>query len=219
MTPALRAVIAEDSVLVREGLAKMLRQAGIDVVAEVSSADELLAAVDDHEPDVVVTDIRMPPTNTTEGLRAAELIHREHPQTAVVVLSQYVESRHAADLMTRNPRRVAYLLKERVGDVNDFLSVVKHVTAGGSAVDPDVVRQLIDRRRTENELEKLSAREKEILGLMAEGRSNSAICERLFLSPKTVETHVTSIFSKLGLPPAPDDHRRVLAVLTFLRSV
>lgn len=219
MSPPLRAVIAEDSVLVREGLSKVLREAGVDVVAEVATADELLEAVKEHVPDVVVTDIRMPPTNTTEGLRAAEVIHRDYAGTAVVVLSQYVESRHAADLMTRNPRRVAYLLKERVAQVDDFLSVVRHVTAGGSAVDPEVVQQLIDKRRSNNELDKLSAREKEILGLMAEGRSNSAICDRLFLSPKTVETHVTSIFSKLGLPPAPDDHRRVLAVLTYLRSV
>lgn len=213
----MRAVIAEDSVLVREGLATVLRRAGIDVVAEVGSAPELLKAVEENHPDLVVTDIRMPPTNTADGLHAAEEIHRDHSEIAVIVLSQYVESRHAAELMVSNPRRVAYLLKERVGDVDEFLSVIRHVAAGGSAVDPEVVGELMAKRRTGEEIEKLSPREREILALMAEGRSNSAISDRLFLSPKTVETHVTSIFVKLGLPPALDDHRRVLAVLTYLR--
>lgn len=214
----IRVAIAEDSVLVREGLAAVLTRGGLDVVAEVGSGEELLAAVKELEPDVVITDIRMPPTNSVEGLRAAEQIHRERADIGVVVLSQYVESRYAADLMVSNPRGVAYLLKDRISDVDEFLSVVRRVAAGGSAVDPEIVATLMEKRRNDHQLEKLSQRENEILGLMAEGRSNSAICERLFVSPKTVETHVTSIFTKLGLPLAPDDHRRVLAVLTYLRS-
>jgi DNA-binding NarL/FixJ family response regulator len=215
----MRAVIAEDSALVREGVSKVLSEAGFDVVAAVGSAPELLDAVEQHVPDVVITDIRMPPTNTSEGLRAAEEIHRNHAGVAVVVLSNYVESRHAVELMTSNPRGVGYLLKDRVADIDQFVSVVRHVAAGGSAVDPAVVGELMDKQRLAETLDRLSGREKEILSLMAEGRSNSAICDLLFLSPKTVETHVGSILSKLGLPPAPDDHRRVLAVLTYLRSV
>lgn len=214
----IRAVIAEDSPIVRTGIATILRGAGIEVVAEVGTAPDLLEAVEALRPDVVITDIRMPPTNTLEGLRAAEDIHRDHPQIAVIVLSQYVESRTAVELMTSDPRGVGYLLKDRVGDIDQFVDTVRSVTAGGSAVDPEIIRQLIEKRDADARLERLSSREREILALMAEGRSNSAICKLLFLSPKTIETHVRGLFTKLGLRVASDDHRRVLAVLTFLRS-
>ena len=213
-----RVLLADDSVLFREGLARLLGENGFAMVGQAGNADALLELVARERPDVVVTDIRMPPTGTTEGLVAAERIRSEHPGVGVVVLSQYVETRHAIALLQRSPQRVGYLLKDRVSDVGEFADSVRRVARGGSAIDPDVVAQLLRRGEEGSSLGSLSDREREILGLMAEGRSNQAISEALFLSPKTVETHVGSIFSKLGLIPAADDHRRVLAVLMYLRG-
>jgi DNA-binding NarL/FixJ family response regulator len=214
---AIRVVIAEDSVLFREGVARILTSHGFVVAGQAGDAEELHALVEREAPDVVVTDIRMPPTNTSEGLVAAQRIRAEHPRTGVLVLSQYVETRHAVRLLAQAPERVGYLLKDRVADIAEFTGALRRVAAGGSVIDPDVVARLL-RRREDAALDALTGRERDILALMAEGRSNRAICERLFLSPKTVETHVGSMFTKLGLLPAPDDHRRVLAVLLYLRS-
>lgn len=214
----MRVVIAEDSALLRQGLSRLLQENGIDVLAEVDNLDDLLTVVKAEEPEVVITDIRMPPTGTDEGLRAAEEIHRDFPNIGVLVLSQYVESRHAVKLMTSNPRAIGYLLKDRIGDVEELISTIMRVSRGESAVDPEVVHELLLRKRAGDPLQRLSERELELLELMAQGRSNSAICEALFLSPKTVETHVRSIFNKLDLPLTADDHRRVLAVLTYLRG-
>ena len=217
-TGLVRVVLADDSVLFREGVARLLEENGFTIVAQAGDADALLELVEQEGPDVVVTDIRMPPTGTTEGLVAAERIRSEHPDVGVVVLSQYVETRHAITLLQRSPERVGYLLKDRVTDVEEFAGTVRRVSRGGSAIDPDVVAQLLGRTEESAGVSSLTEREREILALMAEGRSNQAIGESLFLSPKTVETHVGSIFSKLGLMPAADDHRRVLAVLMFLRG-
>jgi DNA-binding NarL/FixJ family response regulator len=214
---AIRVVVADDSVLFREGIARVLAENGFAVVGQAGDAGELHPLVEREAPDVVVTDIRMPPTNTSEGLLAAQRIRAEHPGTGVLVLSQYVETRQAVRLLTESPQRVGYLLKDRVSDIAEFTGALHRVAAGGSVIDPDVVAQLL-RRREDAALDVLTSRERDILALMAEGRSNRAICERLFLSPKTVETHVGSMFTKLGLTPAPDDHRRVLAVLLYLRS-
>lgn len=214
---ALRLVVAEDSVLMREGLCRLLDDSGFEVVAAVGDLDALLLAVDAYAPDVVVTDIRMPPTGTDEGLRAAEAIHRDHPDIGVLVLSHYLESRHAVALMTSNPRGVGYLLKDRVADIGELAQTIRRIARGESAVDIDVVRSLLLRKRRGDQLDALSERGMEILRLMATGRSNSAISEALFLSPKTVESHIRNVFTKLGLPLAAAEHRRVLAVLTFLR--
>jgi DNA-binding NarL/FixJ family response regulator len=213
-----RVVIAEDSVLLREGLARVLADEGIEVADQVGDADALHHAVHRERPDVVIVDVRMPPTQTDEGTRAAREIRSKYPEIGILVLSQVVEAKHALELFSEEPAGFGYLLKDRVLDVDDFVESVRRVANGGTAIDPEVVAQLFGRRRAPDPLAELTAREREVLGLMAEGSSNSGICKKLFLSPKTVETHVHSIFTKLGLPPAPDDHRRVLAVLAFLRQ-
>jgi DNA-binding NarL/FixJ family response regulator len=215
--PAIRVVLADDSLLFREGLARVLAENGFLVAGQVGDADALYAAVQREHPDVVVTDIRMPPTNSNDGLLAAQRIRAEHPGTGVLVLSQYVETRQAIKLLQLSPARVGYLLKDRVSDIAEFADAVRRIARGGSAIDPDVVAQLLH-RGDHSALDKLTGREQDILALIAEGRSNHAICQRLFLSPKTVETHVRSIFAKLGLLSTADDHRRVLAVLMYSRN-
>jgi DNA-binding NarL/FixJ family response regulator len=213
-----RVVIADDSVLLREGLVRVLVEGGFDVVAQAGDASQLLHAVDETKPDVAIVDVRMPPTHTDEGARAAKEIRETHPDVGVLVLSQVVEAGHALDLFSERPEGFGYLLKDRVLEIDEFFESVRRVARGGTAVDPEVVAQLMGRRRDADPLEDLSPREREVLALMAEGFSNRGICSRLYLSPKTVETHVHSIFGKLRLPPAADDHRRVLAVLAFLRA-
>jgi DNA-binding NarL/FixJ family response regulator len=211
-----RVVLAEDSVLLREGVARLLRDAGFDVVGQAANADELLLKVRSYSPDVAIVDIRMPPTHTDEGLRAAQEIRERYPGTGVLVLSQYAEPAYALELLSKSAEGVGYLLKDRVSDVNDFCAAVKRVAEGGSALDPTVVSQLVGRRRRDDPVSELTPRETEVLELMAEGRSNQAIGERLFITPRAVEKHVTSIFGKLGLAAAVEDHRRVLAVLAYL---
>ena len=215
----LRVVLADDSILLREGIARLLIEAGFEVVAQVGAAGELLAAVREHRPNVAIVDIRMPPSHTDEGLRAAEAIRAEHgTAVGILVLSQYIETTFALRLVAEGAGGVGYLLKDRVEDLEDFSDAVRRIARGGSVIDPEVVAQLVGRRRTRVPLDDLTDREREVLALMAEGRSNQAICARLFLAPKTVEAHIANIFSKLELPPAPDDHRRVLAVLAHLRG-
>jgi DNA-binding NarL/FixJ family response regulator len=214
----MRVVVAEDSVLLREGIARLLEDAGLEVVGQAGNADELLLKVRSYKPNVAIVDIRMPPTQTDEGLRAAKEIREKHPETAVLVLSQYVEEGYALELLQESAEGVGYLLKDRVYDLADFVAAVKRVAGGGSALDPSVVSQLVGRRRSDDPLDELTAREREVLELMAEGLSNSAIAARIFLTERGVEKHVTSIFQKLRLPVAPDTHRRVLAVVAFLQS-
>ncbi len=214
----MRVVLADDAVLFRDGLARLLRDSGFDVAGQAGDADALLELVRSTEPQVAIVDIRMPPTHTTEGLVAAIRIRQDFPEVGVLVLSHYVETHYAVRLLGDSSGRVGYLLKDRVPDVDEFVDVVRRVGCGGSAIDPQMVAELLGRRRNPDPLAELTGREREVLALMAEGRSNQAICQRLFLSPKTVETHVGSIFTKLSLPPATDSHRRVLAVLTYLRS-
>ena len=211
-------VLADDSVLLREGIAMLLADAGFDVVAQSDNAEDLLRHVSMHRPKVAIVDIRMPPTHTDEGLRAAREIRERCPGTAVLVLSQYVEAAYAMDLFSESTEGLGYLLKDRVGDVNEFAAAVRRVAEGGSALDPAVVGELLGRRREHDPLEDLTPREREVLEHMAEGRSNQAIADRLFVTLRAVEKHVTSIFSKLGLPATTDDHRRVLAVLVFLQA-
>jgi DNA-binding NarL/FixJ family response regulator len=215
----LRVIVADDSVLLREGIVRLLdEQEGFEVVAQAGDADELLRKVGAHKPDVAVVDIRMPPTNTDDGLRAALQIRSSQPETCVLVLSQYVEEGYALDLVGDSAGGVGYLLKDRVADVERFVEAVRRVAEGGSALDPEVVAQLVGRARRDDPLEGLTPREREVLALMAEGRSNQAIAEQLVVTERAVEKHVTSIFGKLELAPAPEDHRRVLAVLRFLRT-
>jgi len=213
-----RVALADDSVLFREGVARLLEDRGFEVVGQADEADALLGLVAALRPDVAIVDIRMPPTHTLEGLEAAARIRREHPSTGVLVLSQYVETRNAVDLVGADARGVGYLLKDRVLDLDGFADAVRRVGQGESVIDSDVVSRLVGRSPERDRIERLTEREREVLALMAEGRSNQAISERLFLSDRTVETHVAAIFAKLDLLPTADDHRRVLAVLEFLRS-
>ncbi|GGK85788.1 DNA-binding response regulator [Sphaerisporangium melleum] len=213
----MRVVIAEDSVLLREGLVRLLGDGGIETVAAVGDGPGLVEAVRVHRPDLAVVDVRMPPSHTDEGLRAALEARSLMPGLAVLVLSQYVEERYATELIGRGAAAVGYLLKERVADVGEFLAAVRRVAAGGTVIDPEVVTQLLGRRIGHEPLDSLTPRESEVLALMAEGRSNNAIAGRLGVSEGAVEKHISGIFGKLGLDPAPDDHRRVLAVLAYLR--
>jgi DNA-binding NarL/FixJ family response regulator len=210
----MRIVIAEDSVLLREGLTRLLAEAGHEVVAAAAEAEEFLRAVAEHQPEVVVVDVRMPPTFTDEGLRAALVVRSRWPQVGVLVLSQYVEERYATELLSDRPHGVGYLLKDRVADLTEFLDAMDRVAAGGSVLDPEVVAQLLSRSR--HPLASLTPRERDVLALMAEGRTNAAIAAILFVGDGAVEKHINSIFAKLGLAPADRDHRRVLAVLRYL---
>ena len=214
----MRVVVADDSVLLREGLVRLLEESGFEVAGQAGDAEDLLRKVGAHQPDVAVIDVRMPPTHTDEGLQAARRIRAEHPATAVLVLSQYVEEGYALDLLAETTERTGYLLKDRIADVDTFTDAVRRVAQGGSALDPEVVALLLGRRRRHDPLAVLTPREREVLGLIAEGRSNGAIAEALVVTERAVEKHVTSIFSKLDLNPAAEDHRRVLAVLAYLRS-
>ncbi|MFF8288419.1 LuxR C-terminal-related transcriptional regulator [Streptomyces sp. NPDC016309] len=223
MEDRVRVVIAEDSVLLREGLTRLLTDRGHDVVAGVGDGEALVKTVDalaveDALPDVVVADVRMPPTHTDEGVRAAVRLRKEHPGIGVLVLSQYVEERYATELLAGSSRGVGYLLKDRVADVREFVDAVVRVARGGTALDPEVVAQLLGRSRKQDVLAALTPREREVLGLMAEGRTNSAIAREMRVSEGAVEKHVSSIFLKLGLSPSDGDHRRVLAVLTYLNG-
>ena len=216
--PPGRIVLAEDFVLLRAGLAHVLERFGYDVVAQVGDAPALLAAAAEHRPDLVVTDVRMPPDRTDDGLRAALALRRERPTLRVVVLSQYVEQTYATELLAGDPAGIGYLLKDRVSDVADFGAAVDRVAAGGTVIDPLVVTQLLARHRSRSPVATLTPREREVLELMAQGRSNAAIARTLYLSEQAVAKHIGSLFGKLGLAPAADDNRRVLAVLAYLRS-
>jgi DNA-binding NarL/FixJ family response regulator len=214
----LRVLVADDSVLLREGLVRILEEGGCEVVAQAGDAPDLLRKARAHKPDIAIIDVRMPPDNTDDGLRAALTIRSEQPETGVLVLSQYIEEQYAIELIGDAPEGVGYLLKERVTDVDALLDAVHRIANRGSVIDPRVVSQLLGRHRREDPLEELTERERQVLELMAEGRSNHAIATRMVITERAVEKHVTSIFSKLRLPPAEDDHRRVLAVLTFLKA-
>jgi DNA-binding NarL/FixJ family response regulator len=212
-----RVAVADDAVILREGLARLLQEAGFEVVGLASDADELYALVERSRPDVAIVDIRMPPTHTDEGLQAAKRIRARWPETGILVLSQFVQARYAVELLANGTERVGYLLKDRVSDLEELATSVRRIGEGGSVLDPSVVAQLVgQRRKGDDPLEHLTERELEVLALMAEGRSNKAIGERLFISEHTVEKHVKSILGSLRLPPSPDDHRRVLAVVRFL---
>ena len=213
----MRVVIADDEVLLREGLERLLAEAGFDVVGKVGTAEELRRKVDVARPDVAIVDIKMPPTHTDEGIVAAHAIREAHPEVGVLVLSHYLESRYALRLVEQHPGGVGYLLKERVSDLAVLTDALVRLHDGECVVDPTIVARLVNRARPASRLDDLTAREREVLALMAEGRSNRGICDRLFLSPKTVEAHVKHIFTKLGVDESADDHRRVLAVLAFLR--
>jgi DNA-binding NarL/FixJ family response regulator len=214
----MRVVVADDSVLLREGIVRILADSGFDVVGQAGDAEDLIRKVSAHKPDVAIVDVRMPPTNTDDGLRAAQQIRADLPNTGVLVLSQYIEEGYALELLSENAEGVGYLLKDRVADVERFTESVRRVGEGGSALDPEVVAQLLGRRRREDPLDELSPREREVLELMAEGRSNNAIAAQMVVTERAVEKHVTSIFGKLKLPPTAEDHRRVLAVLRYLRA-
>ena len=214
----MRVVVADDSVLLREGVVRLLEDSGLEVVGQAGDAEELVRKVRAHKPDVAVVDVRMPPTNTDDGLRAAQLIRGELPKVGVLVLSQYVEEGYAMELLEDGAEGVGYLLKDRVAEVERFTDAVRRVGEGGSALDPEVVSQLVGRRRDDDPLTGLTPREREVLELMAEGRSNRAIANELVVTERAVEKHVTSIFSKLDLATSAQDHRRVLAVLAYLRA-
>ena len=213
----MRVVVADDSVLLREGVARLLEDAGFEVVGKASSVDDVLLKIRSYKPDVAILDIRMPPSQSDEGIQAAEAIFERHPEVRVVLLSQAVEAKRALDIFAQHPHGFGYLLKDRVLDVDEFVEAVRRVARGGSAIDPEIVAQVVGRARDQDPLGELTARERDVLGLMAEGRSNQGIGEKLFLSPKTIEAHVHAIFTKLTLAPAPEDHRRVLAVIAYLR--
>ncbi|WP_406283565.1 response regulator [Embleya sp. NBC_00896] len=214
----MRVVIAEDSVLLRDGLSRLMTARGHEVVGEVGDAEQLVAVAEKLRPDVCVVDVRMPPTHTDEGIRAAVKMRATLPTVGVLVLSQYVEERYATELLAGNTSGVGYLLKDRVADVGDFVAAVERVANGGTALDPEVVSQLLGRTRKRDVVEKLTPREREVLGLMAEGRTNAAVAQALVVSDGAVEKHVSNIFGKLGLAPSDTDHRRVLAVLAYLGS-
>jgi len=211
-------VLADDSVLLREGIARLLEDSGFEVVGRAGDAEDLLRKVRAHKPDVAIVDIKMPPTHTDEGLRAARTIRAGHPETAVLVLSQYVEEEYALDLLAGDAAGVGYVLKDRVADIERFVDAVRRVADGGSALDPEVVSRMLGRRRASGPLDQLTPREREVLTLMAEGRSNRAIAGELVVTERAVEKHVTNIFGKLDLPATAEDHRRVLAVLTYLKA-
>jgi DNA-binding NarL/FixJ family response regulator len=214
---AQRVTIADDDVLLRQGLAALLREGGYDVIGQASDADSLIELVRKEQPDIAIVDIRMPPTHTTEGLEAARTIREELPQVAILVLSAHIEVEHAMDLLGAG-RGIGYLLKSRVGDVDELRDTLERISSGGSVVDPALVEELVRARRARDPLEGLTARERDVLALMAEGRSNTGIARSLWIADGTVEKHVRNIFQKLQLPDAPDDHRRVLAVIAFLGS-
>ncbi|HEV3376822.1 MAG TPA: response regulator transcription factor [Thermoleophilaceae bacterium] len=213
----MRVVIADDAVLVREGAARLLEEAGCEVVAQAGDADDLLRKVRAHKPDVAIVDVRMPPGNEDDGLKAALTIRDELPDVGILLLSQYVEDRYLAQLLAQGAEGVGYLLKDRIAEVERLGEAVQRVAAGGSVLDPEVVAQMLGRARAEGPLDALTGREREVLKLMAEGRTNRAIAAELFISERGIERHVTSIFTKLGLPTTEQDHRRVLAVLAYLR--
>jgi serine/threonine-protein kinase len=213
-----RVVIADDAVLMREGLARLLSDAGFEIAGKAGDADELLHLVERRRPDVAVVDIRMPPTHTDEGIVAADRIREANPSVGVLVLSQYLESRYAMRLLEHHPDRAGYLLKERVSDVAVLTDAIRRIAEGECVIDPTIVARLLNKRREQSPIDELSDREREVLALMAEGHSNGGICQKLFLSPKTVEAHVRHIFQKLSLQETPDYHRRVLAVLAYLRG-
>jgi DNA-binding NarL/FixJ family response regulator len=215
---ALRIVIAEDAAVMRDGLTQTLTRRGHEVVAAVADAESLLSAVGELRPDVAIVDVRMPPTHRDEGLRAAQVIRRDHPEVGVLVFSQYVEARSAAELFAGTPAGVGYLLKDRVADVADFIDAIDRVARGGTVLDPEVVGQLLSASRRADSLATLTAREREVLALIAEGRSNTAIADKLVISPGVVEKHVASIFAKLGLLPSDNDNRRVIAAMRYLES-
>ena len=214
----MRVVLGEDSLLLRAGIARLLEDAGIEVVGQAGDLDDILRKVRAHKPDVAIVDIKMPPTHTDEGLKAALVIRAELPRTAVLVLSQYVEKEYAAELLAEDAKGVGYLLKDRVADIDRFIDTVRRVADGGSALDPEVVSQMLARRRSDGPLDELTPREREVLAMMAEGRSNHSIAAELVVTERAVEKHVTSIFAKLNLPGSADDHRRMLAVLAYLNA-
>jgi DNA-binding NarL/FixJ family response regulator len=213
----MRVVVADDNLLIRDGLASLLQDSGIEVAARAGDADELLRAVDAHRPDLAIVDVRMPPTHTDEGLRAAQEIRARHPEVAIVILTEHVELGVMTQVLAARPERLGYLLKQRVTDFGEFLAALRRVAAGGTALDPEIVGPLLAGRRDDGPLSRLTAREKEVLQLVAEGQTNKAIGERLEISSSTTRKHVGAIFDKLGLPSGDDAHRRILAVLTYLR--
>lgn len=216
--PALRVLIADDEVLLRAGIARLLQDAGMQVVAQTGDADDAVRATAEHAPDVAILDVQMPPDGQDDGLRAAIAIRRDHPQTAVLVLSQFLEERYPLDLIGDDAEGVGYLLKTRVADVSSFVDAVRRVASGGSALDPEVVALMVGRRRRDDPLDELTPRERDVLALMAEGKSNHGIAQALTVTPAAVEKHITGLFAKLGLGDEPLQHRRVMAVLTLLRS-